>query len=236
MRHLLQAIITLALLVVTALAQSFSEADRLFTYGEDTNRDKQALVVIEKALGSDGNNYQWLWRAARAHYYIGDEAPNAEKLKHFESGISYAQRAIALEPNAVEGHFWLGASYGGYSEVKGMFSALATVKKIRAEMETVIRLNGRYEDGRAYQALGELDRQLPRLMGGNVKRAIERLEEGMKIAPHNLEMKYVLAQAYQDDGRKEDARRQLNELLQASARNRAERNAQDKARKLLAKL
>jgi hypothetical protein len=60
------------------------------------------LTIIEKALAGDGNNYQWLWRAARAHYYIGDEAPNAEKLKHFESGISYAQRAIALEPNAVE--------------------------------------------------------------------------------------------------------------------------------------
>jgi hypothetical protein len=90
-------------------------------------------------------------------------------------------------------HFWLGASYGGYSEVKGHVQRPGYVKKIRAEMETVLRLNGRYEEGRAYQALGELDRQLPRMMGGNVKRAIERLEEGMKIAPRNLEMKYVLA-------------------------------------------
>jgi tetratricopeptide (TPR) repeat protein len=236
MRHLIRAIAALFLFSTTALAQAFSGADRLFSYGEDTSRDKQALAVIEKALVGDSNNYQWLWRAARASYYIGDEAPSAEKLKYFERGIGYAQQATGQQPNAVEGHFWLGANYGGYSEVKGMFSALATVKKIRAEMETVVRLNGGYEEGRAYLALGELDRQLPRLMGGNVKRAIERLEEGLKLAPRNLEMKYTLAEAYQDDGRKDDARRQLNELLQATARTRAERHMQDKARKLLAKL
>ncbi|MBI1762109.1 MAG: tetratricopeptide repeat protein [Acidobacteria bacterium] len=235
MPHVFRALVLVALLACAALAQTFQEADRLFTYGDDTGRDQQALAVIEKALASDGNNYQWLWRAARARYYVGDEA-KADKLKHFESGIAYAQRAIAQSPNAVEGHFWLGASYGGYSEVKGAFSALATVKKIRAEMETVLRLNAGYEDARAYLALGELDRQLPRLLGGNVERAITRLEAGLKIAPRNLEMKYALAQAYQENGRKEDARRQLNELTQASARNQAERNIQGKARALLTKL
>lgn len=235
MRHFLLAMLWLGLLTCGALAQSFQEADHLFTYGEDTKRDQQALTVIEKALTSDGNNYQWLWRAARVRYYLGDEA-KTDKLKHFESGIGYAQRAIGLQPNAVEGHFWLGANYGGFSEVKGAFSALATVKKIRAEMETVLRLNAGYEDGRAYLALGELDRQLPRILGGNLKRAITRLETGIKSAPHNLEMKWALAQAYQEDKRKEDARRQLNELVQAAARTRAERQTQEKARKLLAQL
>ena len=236
MPSLSRAIFLLAFCTCATFAQAFSEADRLFTYGDDTNRDQQAVAVIEKALSSDGNNYQWLWRAARAHYYVGDEAPQSNKLKHFESGISYAQRAIAQQPNAVEGHFWLGANYGGYSEVKGMFSALATVKKIRAEMETVLRLNAAYEDGRAYLALGELDRQLPGMLGGNVKRAVTRLEVGLKTAPRNFDMKYALAEAYKEDGRKDDARRQLNELLQAAARNRSDRNTQDKARKLLAKL
>lgn len=236
MPALFRVFIVILLFASAAFAQAFQEADHLFTYGDDASRDQQALAVIEKALANDGNNYQWLWRAARARYYVGDEARKADKLKHFESGIGYAQRAVGQLPNAVEGHFWLGANYGGYSEVKGAFSALATVKKIRAEMETVLRLNAGYEDGRAYLALGELDRQLPRLLGGNVGRAITRLETGVKVAPRNLEMKYALAQVYQENGRKEDARRQLNELTQAAARNRAERNVQEKARKLLAKL
>jgi tetratricopeptide (TPR) repeat protein len=236
MPSVFRALVFIALTACATWAQTFQEADHLFTYGDDASRDQQALAVIEKALANDGNNYQWLWRAARARYHVGDEARKADKLKHFESGIAYAQRAVAQLPNAVEGHFWLGANYGGYSQVKGAFSALATVKKIRAEMETVLRLNAAYADGSAYLALGELDRQLPRLLGGNVGRAITRLEMGVKVAPRNLEMKYALAQAYQENGRKEDARHQINELMQATARNRAERNVQDKARKLLAKL
>lgn len=235
-QRLLPAILGLCLCASAALAQSFQEADRLLTEGESLQRDQQALAVIEKALASDGNNYQWLWRAARARYYVGDNSPKTEKLKHYESGISYGQRAIEREPNAVEGHFWLGANYGGFSEVKGAFSALATVKKIRAEMETVLRLNAGYEQGNAYLALGELDRQLPRLLGGNLSRAITRLEAGLKVAPQNLDLKFTLAQAYQEASRKDDARRQLNEILQVTARNRSDRHMQDQARALLAKL
>jgi hypothetical protein len=224
---------------VAAQANPFAEADRLFTFGEIAERDKRSLALMEQALAQDGNNYQWLWRAARVYYHVGDNAAKSEKLAYFEKGIAVGQRAIAQLPNAAEGHFWLAANYGGYSQQKGAFKALATVKKIRAEMETVLRLNDRYHSGSAYLALGELDRQLPRLLGGSVKRAVERLEQGVRVAPHNLEMKLALAQAYQEAGRKEDARRQLQELAARQInpdRARAERGVQAKAQRLLDKL
>ncbi|MGH9845448.1 MAG: TRAP transporter TatT component family protein, partial [Blastocatellia bacterium] len=156
------------------------EADRLFTFGENAERDKQSLAVIDQELAGDGNNYQWLWRAARACYFVGEEAAKNDKLRYFDKGIDAGQRAIAREPNAVEGHFWLAVNYGGYSEQKGVFKALVTIKKIRAGMETVLRLNDRYQDGGAYLALGEMDRQLPRIVGGNLSRAVTRLEQGLR--------------------------------------------------------
>lgn len=213
----------------------FQEADYLFTSGENAARDKQSLAVIERELARDGANYQWLWRAARACYFIGDDAAKVEKLAWFEKGIDAGKRAIAREPNAVEGHFWLAVNYGGYSEQKGVFQALAAVRKIRAEMETVLRLHERYQDGGAYLALGEMDRQLPRIIGGNLSRAITRLEQGLRIAPQNLEMKLALAEAYREAGRKEDARRLLQELTQCSARTNADRHAQEKAKQKLSK-
>jgi FimV-like protein len=219
-----------------APANPFQEADHLFTFGEDPERDKQSLAVVERALAGAGNDYQWLWRAARVYYYVGDDAGKSEKLRYFEKGMDAARRAIAQQPNAVEGHFWLGANYGGYSEQKGALKALTMVKKIRVEMETVLRLNDRYQDGAAYLALGEMDRQLPRLFGGNLNRAIQRLEQGMSVAPQNLEMKLALAQAYQEAGRKEDARRLFQEIVQKQVRTRADRDVQEKARRLLGKL
>ena len=213
----------------------FQEADRVFTFGEDPERDKQSFAIIERSMASEANNYQWLWRAARALYFIGDEANKSEKLRYFEKGIDVGLRATSLEPNAVEGHFWLGVNYGGYSEQKGVFKALVTVKKIRAEMETVLRLNDKYQDGGAYLALGEMDRQLPRIIGGNIDRAITRLEQGSRIAPNNLDLKFALAEAYQEAGRKEDARREYQAISQRESRNNNERRLQEKARQKLSK-
>ncbi len=251
MRNVFLSIAIICLVLTTAFAQAksrvvpdasanpFAEADYLFTFGESLERDKQSLAVVERALAGDGGNYQWLWRAARVSYYVGDESGKSEKLALFQKGIDLAQRAAAAQPNAVEGHFWLAANYGGYSEQKGAMKALQTVKKIRAEMETVLRLNDRYNDGGAYLALGEMDRQLPRIVGGSLSRAIMRLEQGIKVAPQSLEMKLALAEAYQEDGRKEDARRQLQDLISRPinpSRARAERDVQQKARQYLGKL
>ncbi|MCI0523849.1 MAG: hypothetical protein L0Y75_01170, partial [Acidobacteria bacterium] len=99
---------------VPVSANPFQEADWLFTFGEDAERDKQSLAVIERALASNGNDYQWQWRAARVYYYVGDAAGKTEKLPFFEKGMDTGRRAIAELPNAVEGHFWLAANYGGY--------------------------------------------------------------------------------------------------------------------------
>lgn len=192
--------------------------------------------MIERSLAADGDNYQWLWRAARVSYFVGDDAPKADKLRYFERGIESGQRAVAREPNAVEGHFWLAVNYGGFSEQKGVFKALLTVKKVRAEMEIVLKLNDGYQEGGAYLALGEMDRQLPRIVGGNITRSITRLEQGIKIAPNSLEMRYALAQAYQEAGRKDDARRAFESITMKGSGSNSERRVQEKARQKLAKL
>jgi hypothetical protein len=222
-----------------SVANPYLEADRLMTYGEDLERDKQSLAIAEKALAGDGNNYQWLWRVARGCYFVGDNADKNEKSRYFDRGTEIGQRATVQQPEAVEGHFWLAVNYGGLAEQKGALKALGLVKKIRAEMEAVLRINDRYQDASAYHALGEIDRQLPRLFGGNLKRSIARLEQGAQIAPNNIQIKFVLAQAYQDAGRKEDARRQLQEIIGRQinpSRARSERGIQEKARQLLNKL
>lgn len=222
----------------TTTASLIAEADRAFSYGEDVARDRQSLTVIERALAAEANNYQVLWRAARSYYYVGDGASGKEKMRYYERGIEVGQRAVAGQPNGAEGHFWLGANYGGFSEETGIIKALQTVKKIRAEMEAVVRLNPSYEDGCAYIALGEIDRQLPSLLGGNTKRAVTSLEQGLRVAPKNMELKLSLAEAYRDAGRRDEARKLLQEVLQMPinpARAKQNRETQEKARKLLSK-
>jgi FimV-like protein len=242
---MLRAVSLIALLLCvpfpaqTPKASTTQQSDRLFSYGEDPARDRGALDLLEQASSTEPGQYQILWRLARANYYVAEETPKAQKLSFYERGTTTAQQAIALDPNAAEGHFWLGANYGGTAELKGMFNALFLIGKIRAEMETVIRLNAGYEDARAYLALSELDRQLPRLIGGSTSRAVTWGEQGLKLAPRNLELKLSLARAYLEVGRRDEARRQLQEITASPVspvRTKADRSAQQEASRMLTKM
>ena len=215
-----------------------ADADVLFSYGEDTARDLQALATLTRALVTDAHNYQVLWRAARAYYQVGDDASDREKQRYFERGIEMGQRAVAQQPAGVEGHFWLAANYGGLSEIRGIWQAFQMVKRVRTEMETALRLQPDYEDGSAYRALGEIARQLPGVLGGNLKRAIAYFEQGLRVAPQNMGLKLALARAYLEASQREASQRLLAEILQMPvrpARAQADRHTQDKARQLLRK-
>jgi tetratricopeptide (TPR) repeat protein len=211
----------------------------LFAYGTSHADENEALLLLERALKEDPNNYDLLWRAARSYYYTADGATPKGKINYYERGITIGNRAVAQNPNGVEGHFWLAANDGGYCEEKGGLTALRHVGKVRASMENVLRLNDKYEEGSAYAALGEMDRRLPGLFGGNLKRSIATLEKGLKLFPNNLEIKYALADSYREANRKAEARTQLQELLALpidSPRATPFKRAQEKARALLPKI
>ena len=211
------------------------DADALFTRADDPAKDLQALSVLEKAVAADAKNYDLLWRAARATYYIGDFGTATDKNKFFDRGIAYGLRAVALQANGLEAHFWLAANYGGKAQLVGALKALSTVKKIRNEMLVVVKLNEGYENANAYLALGEIDRELPSVMGGNKKRAISYYEQGLKLAPANLDLKVALSKAYKDTGRKDDAKRLLEEVVKSQPATRIQREAQEEAKQLLSK-
>ena len=229
------------LLVAFLLANPavLAEADSLFAYGANHANELQGLAVLERASASEPDDYDLLWRLARAYYSVADGAPANQKISYFSSGIEAGKRAIARKPDAVEGHFWLAAAWGGYCQEKGGLTAFRNVSQVRSEFEVVIRLNDAYEEGTAYMALGEIDRQLPGLFGGDLKRAIATLEHGLKIAPENPELKLALANAYLDARRKNDGIAQLHELVRLelhSPRIEPGRRAQEKAQKLLIRL
>ena len=88
-------------------------------------------------------------------------------------------------------------------------------------------------------ALGEIDRQLPKLFGGNLNRATSYLEQGLKTVPASIEIKYALAEAYLDAHLNDRARLELQDALKlplSTTRTNESRRAQEKARKLLEKL
>lgn len=233
----------LILLPMTAQALQpapIERADALFAARDNGDNLKQATSMMEQLATREPSNYEAWWRLARLRYYLADrEKDSPKKSKMLQTGIDAAKKAVALNDKRVEGHFWFAANEGEYADLKGALQSLNLVKTIRKEFEAALAIDPAYENGAIYSALGQIDLNLPRLLGGNERRGIDRLEQGLKIGPNNAELAVTLAEVYAKKGRKDEARKLLESVVSGNdpARSPVEMaELKTKARALLEKL
>ena len=219
--------------------ESIPRADELFIARDNGDNLKQAVLLMEQLTAREPASYEAWWRLARARYYDADrEKDQTKKTRLFQSGIEAAKKAVAADANRVEGHFWFAANQGEYADLRGALQSLGLVKTIRKEFEAALAIEPAYESGAIYSALGQIDLNLPRLFGGNERRGIAKLEEGIKVGPNNAELKITLAEVYQKKGRRDEARKLLESVLSVNdpARSPVEiEELRAKARALLLK-
>jgi len=194
-------------------AEVIAEADRLYEGRADLMKARQAIVTLRQAQADDPTNYDIAWRLAEFNYFLGSHSSDSgEKDKAFREGIEAGKLAVNLQDGKPEGHFWLGANYGGSAEMSTL-AGLSDVEDIKREMETVIKLDEKYQDASAYMVLGQVYLESPTLLGGDTQKAISYLEKGSRLGPDNELMRLHLAEAYAQAHRNEDARKQIDTLL-----------------------
>lgn len=190
-----------------------AEAEPLYEGREDMNKARLAVTTLRQAHAADYGNYEAAWKLSRAAFYVGDRTDNeTERDNMFREGTDAGKAAAALQPNKPDGHFWLGANYGG-TAAHSTLSNLSSFTDIKMEMETVLKLDESYQGYSAYLGLGRLYLSAPRVLGGDVSKAIEYLEKGVKLNPNNSVMRYYLAEAYETNKRDADAKKQLETIL-----------------------
>jgi len=190
-----------------------AEADGLYAQRTDLVKVRQAIVALRQAQADDSTNYELAWRLAKYNYYLGAHTPEAtEKTKSFHDGIEAGKLAVQLQNDKPEGHFWLGANYGGNAQISTL-AGLSEIEDIKTQMEAVMKIDDKYQAGSAYMVLGELYLEAPRMLGGDVSKAITYLEKGIKLGPANDMMRAKLAAAYAEAHRNEDARKQINTII-----------------------
>src|SRR5689334_2585274 len=194
-------------------AQDISSADQLYSQRADLDQLRRGIVSLRQAQTKDPGNYEAAWKLSKFDYYLATHTGDAkERDEAFRSGIDAGKTAAQLQSEKPDGHFWLGANYGGAAE-QSTIQGLATVKDIRTEMETVLRLDQSYQDGSAYMVLGLVDLNAPSIIGGDPKKAVEEMEQGLRFGEPNAFLHLHLAEAYRKVGRNDDARRELKKIL-----------------------
>ena len=120
-----------------------------------------------------------------------------------------------MAPDRPEGHFWMAANMGALAESFGLRQGLKYRKPVKEELETVLRLDAAFQSGSADRALGRWYFKVPGLFGGSNKRAEEHLRASLKYDENSTVSRFFLAEVLIDENRNDEARAELQEVLDA---------------------
>lgn len=142
--------------------------------------DHRALEEYRRAIELEPDNYEALWKLARALIDVADALPPkdpgtpAKQKKMYMEAEEYARRAVKVNPNDTWGHFFLSAAMGKRALMLGKKEQIEMSRQVKAEIEKAIELDP--NNDLAYHALGRWHRRMAEI--GGVKRALGGLLYG----------------------------------------------------------
>jgi tetratricopeptide (TPR) repeat protein len=203
-----------ASLTIPPLSDRVRQADDYYLGRQNPENARRALHLLREAVSRNPQDCEAWWRISKFACYLARRAAKPEKLQLLDEAVEAGKRAVALGPQRVESHFWLGASYGLTAETRSFVRALLMVDTVRREMETVVRLDPDYEQGAGLRTLARLDFRAPFFKGGDKRRSIEILETCLTRYPEDSLAMLYLSDSYSALGLREEAREQLERILQ----------------------
>src|SRR4030043_1099368 len=120
--------------------------------------DEKALEEYLAAAQAEPENYEALWKTARAYFDLGDlmdpkdDSAKEKQRQFFTESLGYARKAVRANPNDTWGHFFVSAAQGKYVLTKGKKEQINASKTIKAEIEKAIELDP--NNDLAYHAMG----------------------------------------------------------------------------------
>ncbi len=188
--------------------------DELYLQMENLETALAAKEKYMEALSKEGDKYEVYWRLARILYFIGAHTEDKEEKKAiFSQGIYYAKKAVELNPEKPDGHYWFGVCNGVYGETRGVLKSLSLVKPIREAMEKVIEIDRSYEDGGADRVLGRMFFKLPGFVGGSKEKSLQHLLKSKELGPDDPLTRIYLADTYLALNKVDKAREELEYVL-----------------------
>lgn len=195
-------------------ADLIAKADQLFSERKDLSKLREAIKTLAGARINNLRNYEVEWKFARNNYFLGRHTEDEkERDASLNNGKAAGKLAMQMEPNKPDGYFWYGANVGEQANRSPIVIAITSVGDIRSAMNKVIELQPDYELASAYAVLGKIELET-RLMGGDLKKAVEYLEKSLALGKGNGDARLYLAQAHLALNNDAEAKRQLESVLQ----------------------
>ena len=193
-------LIIIATLVSLAWADPNSEA--LLKAG----RADEALRVLNGEVQANPNDAGAYNRLCRLYF----------QMQHWDTAMHMAEKSVALEPRNSLYHQWLGRAAGRKAEVSNPFTAFGLARRVKAEFERSVALDG--DNISARSDLAEYYLEAPGFLGGDRNKARQQAEA---VAPHDAALAaYIHARVdeKQGNGRAEEQYQKAISISGDSAR------------------
>ncbi|MFV0387645.1 MAG: TRAP transporter TatT component family protein [Pyrinomonadaceae bacterium] len=168
------------------------------------------------------------------YYWSGENAEADEKMFYYGEGVSWGEQGVEADEDSVEANFWLAVNWGSFGQEKGIMKSLSLVTPIKETIEFVIEKDERFFYGGPWRVLGRLYHRAPGFpfsIGDN-KKAEECLKRALELGPNFYLNHLFLAELYISEGRRMQAREELEWILNAEPNRNHER--EDKGYKVMA--
>lgn len=212
-----------------SIEEVIKEADKLVAEFQH----EKVLDLLLKADKQYSNNWQIKWRISRAYVDIGEHLPDKtdkekeEQLDYYKKSFDFADQAVKLAPSESITYIRRAIANGRIALFQGVFSAIGTVKDVKADCERAIQLGngGNYVQALAHYVLGRTHLKvceksylvrLPLGLGwGDTGKALQLLETANKLYPNFRMFMLELAKAYIEEDQIEKAKDTLKKLEKA---------------------
>ena len=188
-------------------------ADELYRGRVRAGAVRESVMMLSGAR-SGNERYEVQWRLARALFFLGQEAPEATTRSQLHAaGIGAGERAVTLNGNRVEGHFWVGVNLALFAESNGGLRGLRALRWARSELKMSIKINEAYHGAGPLRVLGRLMHKAPRWLGGSLGQSENYYNRALEIAPSNPVTLLYAAELALDHQQQRRARVLLDKLL-----------------------
>lgn len=191
-----------------------AKTDELFKQRADLSKLREAVNLLSQNRNPDARNFETEWKFAKYNYFLGRMTKDEkESEKAFADGEKAGMLASRLEPNKPDGYFWYAANLGETAKRSPVTKGLTSIDDLQNAMKKVIEIDPKYQNASAFDALAQIELATT-LTKGKPEKAVEYLEKGIEIEKDNSYLHLHLAEAFLTLNRKEDAKKQLQILLQ----------------------
>jgi tetratricopeptide (TPR) repeat protein len=221
LRPTLSGAVLLLLLTVPGNASARSPlVEEIETLATRYDKTPARLDVVRDGLAEaarrEPDAETWI-ALARACFIWGDvRAMTAEqKLAAYAEGREAARRAVELAPQSALAHLFYAINTGRWGQTKGIGRSLFLLPELREAARRTLDLDPTLPA--AYALAGNVDYEVPAVLGGSLERAEGYFRKGLGVDPRFTALRVGLAKVLRKQGRVVEARRELRAVLDETA-------------------